>query len=64
MSFDGVEIIINGSGSYREMRKSDNSLKLIKEATAKCGGCYVFANLKGCDGESNSKTELMIKAHQ
>uniref|UniRef100_A0A6A7G1H9 Glutamine-dependent NAD(+) synthetase n=4 Tax=Hirondellea gigas TaxID=1518452 RepID=A0A6A7G1H9_9CRUS len=51
MSLDGVEIIMNASGSYREMRKSWQSLEYIKTATAKCGGCYVFANLKGCDGD-------------
>ncbi|XP_018022782.1 glutamine-dependent NAD(+) synthetase [Hyalella azteca] len=51
LSLDGVEIIINSSGSYREIRKSWQSLEYIKAASAKCGGCYVFANLKGCDGD-------------
>lgn len=51
MALDGVEIIVNGSGSYTEIRKSHVSEDLIKSATARSGGCYVFANLRGCDGK-------------
>lgn len=51
LSLDGVEIIANGSGSHHELRKSYVRVDLIKSATMKCGGIYVFANQLGCDGE-------------
>lgn len=46
----GVEIVANGSGSHHELRKLDSRLNLMKNATNKCGGVYVFANQRGCDG--------------
>ncbi|XP_060569113.1 glutamine-dependent NAD(+) synthetase-like isoform X2 [Ruditapes philippinarum] len=51
MALDGVEIITNSSGSHHELRKAYVRVDLIKSATMKCGGVYVFANLMGCDGE-------------
>nr|XP_018913780.1 PREDICTED: probable glutamine-dependent NAD(+) synthetase [Bemisia tabaci]XP_018913781.1 PREDICTED: probable glutamine-dependent NAD(+) synthetase [Bemisia tabaci]XP_018913782.1 PREDICTED: probable glutamine-dependent NAD(+) synthetase [Bemisia tabaci]XP_018913783.1 PREDICTED: probable glutamine-dependent NAD(+) synthetase [Bemisia tabaci] len=51
LSLDGVEIILNGSGSYMELRKASVTLDLIKAATFKCGGCYLYSNLRGCDGQ-------------
>merc|ERR1711944_798 len=33
----GVEIFVNGSGSYMELRKAYVSVDLVKSATAKCG---------------------------
>lgn len=50
MSMDGVEIIANGSGSYFELRKAYVTVDLVKSATFKSGGCYMFSNLRGCDG--------------
>jgi len=50
-SLAGAEIIINGSGSHAEIRKASYALNLIKSATSKCGGLYVFNNLRGCDGQ-------------
>ncbi|XP_014485628.1 PREDICTED: probable glutamine-dependent NAD(+) synthetase isoform X2 [Dinoponera quadriceps] len=50
MSLDGVEIIANGSGSYFELRKAYVTVDLVKSATFKSGGCYMFSNLRGCDG--------------
>ncbi|XP_075529791.1 NAD synthetase [Dermacentor variabilis] len=50
-SLDGAEIIVNGSGSYHELRKNYVACDRIKSATAKCGGIYMFSNLRGCDGE-------------
>lgn len=47
---DGVEIISNGSGSHHELRKLDVRLDLIKNASARNGGVYMYSNLKGCDG--------------
>lgn len=50
LSLDGVEIIANGSGSHHQLRKLDYRIDLIKSATSKCGGVYLYANMKGCDG--------------
>lgn len=50
-SLDGAEILVNGSGSYHELRKNYVISDLIKSATAKSGGIYMFSNLRGCDGE-------------
>ncbi|KAK4886681.1 hypothetical protein RN001_002952 [Aquatica leii] len=51
MCANGVEIICNGSGSYTELRKTPIIDNLIRSTTFKCGGCYVFSNLRGCDGQ-------------
>lgn len=51
MSLDGVEIISNGSGSYMELRKAYITVDLVKNATFKSGGAYLFSNLRGCDGQ-------------
>ncbi len=46
----GVEIIANGSGSHHELRKLDTRIALIRNASAKSGGAYLYANQQGCDG--------------
>ncbi|GAB6030278.1 Glutamine-dependent NAD(+) synthetase [Chamberlinius hualienensis] len=51
LGYDGVEIIANGSGSHAELRKLNITRDLIKSATYKSGGVYMFSNLRGCDGE-------------
>jgi NAD+ synthase (glutamine-hydrolysing) len=51
MSLNGVEIITNSSGSHWTLRKLDVRLSLILEATRKCGGIYLYSNMKGCDGD-------------
>eukprot|EP00095_Tigriopus_kingsejongensis_P002439 snap_masked-scaffold380_size190731-processed-gene-0.11 protein:Tk02439 transcript:snap_masked-scaffold380_size190731-processed-gene-0.11-mRNA-1 annotation:"glutamine-dependent nad(+) synthetase" len=51
MALDGVEIIINGSGSYMELRKAYVAVDLIHSAAMKSGGCYLFSNLRGGDGD-------------
>ncbi|KAM6980650.1 glutamine-dependent NAD(+) synthetase [Aplochiton taeniatus] len=51
MGLDGVEIITNSSASYHELRKADQRINLVKSATNKSGGIYLFANQKGCDGD-------------
>lgn len=51
MALDGVEIFTNSSGSHFELRKLDRRLQLIQEATRKSGGCYLYANQHGCDGD-------------
>ncbi|KAI3404420.2 QNS1 [Candida oxycetoniae] len=51
MSLDGVEIFTNSSGSHHELRKLDTRLALITEATKRCGGVYLYANQRGCDGD-------------
>jgi len=47
---DGVEIIANGSGSHHQLRKLNQRVDLIRNATAKSGGVYLYANQQGCDG--------------
>ena len=51
MGLDGVEIITNSSGSHFTLRKLDVRLNLIKEATKKNGGVYLYSNQQGCDGD-------------
>jgi NAD+ synthase (glutamine-hydrolysing) len=46
----GVEIIGNGSGSHHQLRKLDTRLNAIRAATVKAGGCYLYSNQRGCDG--------------
>ncbi|EQC40110.1 NAD+ synthase (glutamine-hydrolysing) [Saprolegnia diclina VS20] len=50
LSLGGVEIIGNGSGSHHELRKLHHRIDLIRGATAKAGGIYLYANQQGCDG--------------
>lgn len=51
MGLDGVEIFTNSSGSHHELRKLYTRVELIKEATMKLGGIYLYANQQGCDGD-------------
>lgn len=39
-----------GSGSFFELRKSYVTVDLVKSASYKSGGCYMFNNFRGCDG--------------
>ena len=50
LSLDGVEIIANGSGSHHQLRKLQTRIDLVRGATEKAGGVYLYANHKGCDG--------------
>lgn len=50
LSLDGVEIIANGSGSHHQLRKLNKRIDLVRGATSKAGGVYLYANQKGCDG--------------
>ncbi|KAJ8457402.1 hypothetical protein ONZ45_g18326 [Pleurotus djamor] len=51
MGLDGAEIFTNSSGSHHELRKLHRRVELIKEATLKLGGVYLYANQQGCDGD-------------
>ncbi|KAJ3269634.1 glutamine-dependent NAD(+) synthetase [Terramyces sp. JEL0728] len=51
LSLNGVEIFTNGSASHHEFQKLSRRVELIREATLKCGGVYLYANQQGCDGE-------------
>ncbi|KAH9893292.1 glutamine-dependent NAD(+) synthetase with GAT domain-containing protein [Cubamyces lactineus] len=51
MGLDGVEIFTNSSGSHHELRKLYRRVELMKEATMKVGGIYLYANQQGCDGD-------------
>ena len=50
LSLGGAEIIANGSGSHHQLRKLDTRIDLVRGATSKAGGVYLYANQKGCDG--------------
>lgn len=50
LGIDGVEIIVNSSGSYTELRKAYVTVNLVKSASFKSGGCYLYSNLRGGDG--------------
>ena len=50
LGLDGIEIITNGSGSHHELRKLNTRIDLIRNATSKSGGVYLYANQQGCDG--------------
>jgi len=41
MGLDGVELIVNGSGSYMELRKAYVTVDHVKSATLKVGGSAV-----------------------
>ncbi|KAJ7248515.1 hypothetical protein C8J57DRAFT_1437985 [Mycena rebaudengoi] len=51
MGLDGVEIFTNSSASHHELGKLHRRIELIKEATLKAGGIYLYANQQGCDGD-------------
>ncbi|KAL0077567.1 hypothetical protein J3Q64DRAFT_1768272 [Phycomyces blakesleeanus] len=51
MGLDGVEIFTNSSGSHHELRKLHTRVELMKAATQKVGGVYLYANQQGCDGD-------------
>lgn len=46
----GVDIITNGSGSHHNLRKIKQRFDLIRSATSKSSGIYVYCNQIGCDG--------------
>ena len=50
LSLDGIEIIANASGSHHELRKLHKRVDLMRDATSKCGGVYLYANHQCCDG--------------
>lgn len=50
LGLGGVEILGNGSGSHFELRKLDTRIDLIRSATEKSGGVYLYSNQLGCDG--------------
>ena len=50
-ALSGAEIILNSSGSHHELRKLHRRVELIREATLKLGGVYLYANQRGCDGD-------------
>lgn len=51
LALAGCEVVSNGSGSHHQLRKLDEQrLSLLREATRRCGGVYLYANQRGCDG--------------
>jgi NAD+ synthase (glutamine-hydrolysing) len=49
-SLNGCDLIGNGSGSHHNLRKLNQRIDLLRSATAKGGGAYLYANQQGCDG--------------
>eukprot|EP00940_MAST-03C_sp_MAST-3C-sp2_P000431 g431.t1 len=47
---NGIDIISNGSGSHHQLRKLNTRVDLMKNATSKGGGAYLYANQQGFDG--------------
>ena len=50
LGFEGCDIMSNGSASHFQLDKRQRRHDLIKEATTKNGGVYLYANQSGCDG--------------
>jgi NAD+ synthase (glutamine-hydrolysing) len=50
LGFEGCDIMSNGSASHFEVGKRLRRHDLIKEATKKNGGIYMYSNMIGCDG--------------
>lgn len=50
LALGGIEVFSNGSGSHHQLRKLNTRMDLIKSATSKAGGVYLYANQRGCDG--------------
>lgn len=48
---NGVDIIVNGSGSHFEGDKLKKRKRLLKSATKRSGGAYLYSNLEGGDGD-------------
>jgi NAD+ synthase (glutamine-hydrolysing) len=46
----GCDFILNCSASHTQLRKLAKRIDLIKSATVKIGGAYVYSNQIGCDG--------------
>ncbi|CAK7234040.1 glutamine-dependent NAD(+) synthetase [Sporothrix bragantina] len=51
MALSGTEIFTNSSGSHHSLRKLDQRISLILEATRKNGGVYLYSNCRGAGGE-------------
>jgi NAD+ synthase (glutamine-hydrolysing) len=50
MGLDGVELIVNGSGSYMELRKAYVTVDLVKSATMKVKSCAISYLRVGAHG--------------
>jgi NAD+ synthase (glutamine-hydrolysing) len=50
LGLNGADIVVNPSGSHHNLRKLSMRMDLIREATAKNGGAYMYSNQRGCDG--------------
>lgn len=46
----GADIIANGSASHHQLRKLHHRIDLVRSATTRAGGIYLYANQRGCDG--------------
>ena len=49
-----VDIVTNGSGSHHQLRKLNTRVDLMRGATAKGGGAYVYANQQARPGKGQA----------
>lgn len=47
----GCHLVLNGSGSYWELRKLNTLHDMVRGISLRGGACYAFSNLVGCDGQ-------------
>lgn len=47
----GCHLVVNGSGSYWELRKLSVVSNLVNGLSLRAGACYAFSNHVGCDGQ-------------
>ncbi|CAJ1937208.1 unnamed protein product [Sphenostylis stenocarpa] len=50
LALNGVEVIMNASGSHHQLRKLDVRVHALIGATHTRGGVYMYSNQQGCDG--------------
>jgi len=50
LALNGVEVIMNASGSHHQLRKLDYRVHALIGATDTRGGVYMYSNQQGCDG--------------
>ncbi|KAK2439238.1 glutamine-dependent NAD synthetase [Trifolium repens] len=50
LALNGVEVIMNASGSHHQLRKLDDRLRAFIGATHTRGGVYMYSNHQGCNG--------------
>lgn len=50
LDFPLLSVVCSDSSESMQLRKLHQRLELMRHATAKAGGVYMYANQQGCDG--------------